>query len=147
MDQPVASKPAHLIITDGSTCLVCFEELTRENGVAYKVNDGDDFWALSTFCIECIKHLLKTQYERYIVSIRTTTCAKEQRSLLDRGPPINISDRLGFPLADNKEVSELFDMGRNLSISAKLEGSLIGEEREKLWKELSEFRFKEDKEE
>ncbi|GFE55557.1 hypothetical protein BaOVIS_029610 [Babesia ovis] len=146
MQENVPETCAHLEIPDGTTCLVCFEDLTRENAVGYKV-DKDAEWALATFCIDCIKYLLKTQYEKYINALRTTTCAKEQRSLLERGPPINVSDRLGFPLAEKEEVYELFDVGESKVMSAKLEGSLVGEEREQLWKELSQFRFKGDNEE
>ncbi|ORM41366.1 uncharacterized protein BXIN_0753 [Babesia sp. Xinjiang] len=138
--------PAHLDIPNGATCLVCYDDLDRSNAVAYKVTEGSE-WSLSTFCIICVKYMLKTQYGRYINALKTTTCAKEQRALLEKGPPINISDHLGFPIAENNEVYELFDVGEGKLLSAKLEGSLVGEAREKLWNELSQFKFKGDNEE
>ncbi|CDR96045.1 hypothetical protein, conserved [Babesia bigemina] len=146
MEADAAVSPPSIEIDDGTSCLICYEDLILSNAVAYKATE-DAEWALSTFCIDCIKQLLATQYERYITSLRTTNCAKEQRALLERGPPVNISDHLGFPLAEKREVYALYDMGQQAPLSAKLEGSVTGEERERLWEELSKFKFKGDHEE
>ncbi|EAN31101.2 hypothetical protein TpMuguga_03g00364 [Theileria parva strain Muguga] len=135
-----------LALPEGSTCLVCFDDLSNQNMVAYKANK-DSSWYLSTFCINCIKYLLKIQFHKYLNTLSTTNCAKEQRTLLDRGPPINVSDRLGFPEAGNAEVYSLFDFGTLTPLSPKLDGSKTGKERMELWEELNKFRFKNDTEE
>lgn len=108
----------------GSSCLVCFEDLSRENAVGYKPSKHAG-WSLSTFCVDCVKHLLKIQYHKYLDTLATTTCAKEQRTLLDRGPPVNVSDRLGFPEAESAEVYSLYDFGSAEPLSPRLEGSLV----------------------
>ncbi|XP_955051.1 uncharacterized protein TA04140 [Theileria annulata] len=113
-----------LPLPEGLTCLVCFEDLSNQNMVAYKANK-DSSWHLSTFCVDCIKYLLKIQFHKYLNTLSTTNCAKEQRTLLDRGPPINVSDRLGFPEAGNDEVYSLFDFGTLMPLSPKLDGSKV----------------------
>ncbi|KAK1934372.1 hypothetical protein X943_003184 [Babesia divergens] len=172
MQQMEGEYPANIDIAEGTNCLVCYEDMTRDIAVAYKAKEHSE-WALATFCINCIRHLLATQYHRYIKALRTTNCAREQRALLERGPPINIADKNGFPLADKEEVYMLFDIGNGQQLSAKLDGSLvsnpfavithhlqryrvldadnnmdvqIGEERERLWQELSMFKISGDNE-
>ncbi|KAK1442273.1 hypothetical protein BgAZ_403030 [Babesia gibsoni] len=146
MDPPVAADPESAELLDNESCLVCYEDLIRDIAVAYQAKEQGG-WAVSKFCIDCIKQLLSSQFHRYIKSLETTTCAREQRALLDRGPPVNISDRIGFPLADTDEVYMLYELGSNKLLSPRLDGSVTGEERERLWEELKKFRFTNDSEE
>ncbi|EKX72888.1 conserved hypothetical protein [Theileria equi strain WA] len=133
-------------VEEGKSCLVCFEDLSKDNMVGYKV-DIYSIWSISTFCIDCVQRLLKIQYYKYLETLSKTTCAREQRTLLDKGPPINISDRIGFPLSGSQEVFCLFDFNTFKPLSAKLDGSLTGQARQDLWDELNKFRFKNDNEE
>lgn len=101
----------------------------------------------------CIEHLLKTQWGAYRTALEKTNCKvcfrkldfcefsvistafslsccghqAEQRRLLARGPPINISDAKALPCPDNGEVHSLWYMSDGQDHSAKLEGSLTGE--------------------
>ncbi|UKK01306.1 hypothetical protein MACK_002119 [Theileria orientalis] len=145
-DESDLEKVNSLELPENQACMVCFDDLSRENMVAYKPFK-DSTWSLSTFCVECIKQLIKIQYHKYLHSLSTTNCAKEQRALLDRGPPINVSDSLGFPEAEKSEVYSLYDYGSSKPLSPKLDGSLTGQARLDLWAELNKFRFKNDTEE
>ena len=48
--------------------------------------------------------MLKTQWELYRKRLETVNCKAEQRRLLERGPPINISDKTALPCPDTEEV-------------------------------------------
>jgi hypothetical protein len=77
--------------------------------------------------IGCIEQLLKTQWSTYTTALAKTTCKAEQRRLLLKGPPVNISDAKALACPDDAEVHSLWYMVDNLERSAKLEGSLAGE--------------------
>lgn len=87
----------------------------------------DSVWLPSQFCETCIVYLLKTQWELYTTALAKTTCKAEQRRLLTTGPPINLKDIKALPCPNDSEVYLLWYMSDNLTHSAKLEGSLIGE--------------------
>lgn len=60
MQQVEGEYPANIEIAEGTNCLVCYEDMTRDIAVAYKAKEHSE-WALATFCINCIRHLLATQ--------------------------------------------------------------------------------------
>ncbi|EPR63776.1 hypothetical protein TGPRC2_217900 [Toxoplasma gondii TgCatPRC2] len=129
-------------------CMVCFEELSRANYAEYcmhrQVADSSNSedscpWFPAKFCVDCIEELQATQFKRYCDSVANTTCAREQRTLLERGPPINLRDRLAFPESDDQEISALWYAKDNAEHSAKLKDSLEGEERQALWDDLRQF--------
>ena len=93
--------------------------------------------------------LLDTQFEAYISRVKKTDCQAELRRLLKTGPPIYVSDKHAFPLAEENDthVCKLWFALDNTERSAKLKGALEGEEREALWLELNEFIIEEGKEE
>lgn len=74
----------------------------------------------------CIDQLLLTQWSKYTTALEKTTCKAEQRRLLAKGPPINISDPKALPCPDGGEVHSLWYMVDLKEHSAKLEGSLAG---------------------
>ncbi|KAH8581969.1 uncharacterized protein ELE39_003031 [Cryptosporidium sp. chipmunk genotype I] len=119
-------------------CLICFADLDEINSVDYKTS-SDSSWFKSLFCIECIATLKKTQYQRYCDLVTNTKCLKEQKSLLKRGPPINIYDKHGFPECGENEVFMLCKSNSRDIICPKLEGSLVGEDRMKYWEYLKQF--------
>ena len=65
----------------------------------------------------------------YTTSLAKTTCKAEQRRLLQKGPPINISDARALECPDGGEVHSLWYCSDGLEHSAKLEGSFEGEVR------------------
>ena len=91
---------------------------------------------------------METQFDQYIERVKKTDCQAELRRLLEKGPPIYISDGHGLALDDDEEyVVKLWFASDNTERSAKLKNALDGKEREDLWEELNEFIIKEGKEE
>lgn len=67
--------------------------------------------------------------------------------MLEKGPPIYIHDKHGFPLQDNEEyVVKLWYASDCEERSSKLKGSKEGEEHQQLWDELNKFIVVEGKE-
>lgn len=130
----------HAKPTDGASCASCWDDLTKDTYVEYRAEIGG-LWLPSAFCQECITILLRSQWLKYTDALRTTTCKAEQRRLLQRGPPINLSDKTALPCpgGDHAEVQSLWFMSDNDEHSAKLEGSLEGEEKQKFWDEMQSF--------
>ncbi|EED87831.1 predicted protein, partial [Thalassiosira pseudonana CCMP1335] len=93
--------------------------------------------------------LLETQFTQYIEKVKTTDCQATLRRMLKDGPPIYISDKHGFELAEESDthVCALWFAVDGKERSAKLKGAVDGEERESLWKELNAFLIEEGKEE
>ena len=92
--------------------------------------------------------MLDSQFQQYIDRVKKTDCQAELRRLLEKGPPIYISDKHGLPVESDEEyVINLWYANDGEERSAKLKGALEGEERQKLWDELKEFIIVEGKEE
>jgi hypothetical protein len=93
--------------------------------------------------------LLETQFTQYIEKVKTTDCQATLRRMLKDGPPIYISDKHGFELAEESDthVCALWFAVDGKERSAKLKGAVDGEERESLWKELNAFLIEDGKEE
>ena len=123
----MASSSGHSAPLEGSTCMCCWDDLEIANYVEYQ-SSADSSWYPSGYCVNCIEQLLATQWESYKQSLAKTTCKAEQRRLLTRGPPINISDAKALPCSEEgAEVHSLWYMNDNQVHSAKLTGSLTGE--------------------
>lgn len=91
---------------------------------------------------------MDNQFERYIDRVEKTDCQAELKRLLEKGPPIYISDKHGFPLKEDEEyVVSLWYASDCEERSARLKGSKEGEERQMLWDELKKFIVVEGKEE
>jgi hypothetical protein len=75
--------------------------------------------------VGCIHIIISSQWAAYVNTLAKTTCKAEQRRMLTRGPPVNISDKTALPCPDDGEVYSLWYMDSpNIEQSAKLEGSL-----------------------
>ncbi len=134
---------AHCEPVEGAECACCWDDITEENYVEYRASEGGD-WKPSGFCQMCIQHLLKTQWKTYTDALAKTTCKAEQRRLLEKGPPINVSDKAALPCPDGTEkgnaaVHSLWFSSDQEEHSAQLEGALRGEERQKYWEEQKAF--------
>ncbi len=126
-----------------SSCACCWEDLSVENYVEYRAQ-ADGEWKPSGFCEDCVKMLLQSQWKTYTDGLAKTTCKAEQRRMLEKGPPINVSDKSALPCPDgtekgNAEVHSLWYMSDGQEHSAQLEGALTGEDRTRYWEEQKAF--------
>lgn len=119
------------------TCLVCYDDITEETKTLYKRydNKNDTDYVESRCCTVCLKHMLDISWDNYVKQIKNADCEAQMKRLLEHGPPINLrcinilsSDSENK--IDPKEEFESFYFDNDIQ-SAKLKGSLIGEEREK----------------
>ncbi|SCP05785.1 conserved Plasmodium protein, unknown function [Plasmodium ovale] len=131
-------------VPENLACLICYDDIDENNYIEYKTNETSG-WYPCMFCLNCTGILIQTQYHKYINNVQKSDCLREQTSLLKMGPPINIKDKNGFPLSDGNEIHSLWHFCDKKIHSAKLDGSLIGEERMKLWNELKKFLIREEK--
>ncbi|GAW82589.1 hypothetical protein, conserved [Plasmodium gonderi] len=126
-------------------CLICYDDIDESNYIEYKTSHTSE-WYPSMFCLNCTEILIQTQYHKYINNVQKSECLREQKNLLEMGPPINVKDKNGFPLSEGNEIHSLWYFCDKKIHTAKLDGSLVGEERVNLWNELKNFLIKEDKE-
>lgn len=109
-------------------CASCCDNITMYNYALYKDNEITN-WKKCLYCSTCIKGMIKTQWKQYIDNIKTVDCKVALNRLLEQGPPINFRDSV---IKCDNEKSEVYKFYfDNQEQSAKLENSLIGEEREK----------------
>ena len=127
-----SSGSEHGTPSEGAACACCWDDLGQETYVEYKTSETSA-WLPSGFCINCVNHLLDTQWDVYVNALAKTTCKAEQRRLLAKGPPINLKDTKALPCPDDGEVHSLWFMVDNTERSAKLRGSLVGEVSEAVW--------------
>ena len=133
---------------DGMECFATMEDITEEDGnyVEYQTSPSM-LWHPCQYERSVVENLLKTQFHDYVEKVRTTDCQAELRRLLSSGPPIYISDKHAMPLPDDEtHICTLWFAGDDTEMSAKLDGAVEGEERQKLWTELKSFIIVEGKE-
>ena len=80
-------------------CLVCYEDLTAENYVEYRVAP-DAPWLAAKFCEECLQTLIDTKFEAYMSGVAKSTCEAELRRYMARGPPVYVEDPMGFKVQE-----------------------------------------------
>jgi hypothetical protein len=129
---------SHSTPAEGVNCMCCWDDISSANYVEYRPASGSA-WLASGYCQTCIEELIRTQWQVYVSGIEKSTCRAEMKRLLGRGPPINLRDSKALACPDEGEVHELWYTSDNQIHSAKLLGSLEGEERDKFWKEKLEF--------
>lgn len=104
-------------------------------------------WKPALFEYEVVVKLLEEQFHQYVNRVEQTDCQAELKRLLDKGPPIYLSDDTALPLEEgDTHVSKLWFASDGKERSAKLEGALEGDVREKLWQDLKQFIVVEGKE-
>jgi hypothetical protein len=106
-------------------------------------------WQPAKFEESTVEHLLNNQFHTFIEKVKTTDCQAELRRLLAQGPPIYIEDKHAMPLADpdtDTHICKLWFQRDNVETTAKLDGAVEGQERDKLWEELKSFIVVEGKE-
>ena len=108
-------------VEQGTSCSVCFEDMTPEIFVVYKVTQNND-WVPFTYCNECLTYIMESQWETYVSGLRKADCEATLRKLIEVGPPSHFRD----PRIENG--AELFQFMCNSNvISGKLRNSLDGE--------------------
>ncbi|CAM9715984.1 unnamed protein product [Heterosigma akashiwo] len=63
--------------------------------------------------------------------------------MLKEGPPVNVKDKTALECPDGSEVFRLWYSSDQAEHSAKLDGSLEGDERQAWWDEKKAFLFEE----
>ena len=134
----MSSFTSHEAAAAGMTCASCWDDVDESNYVEYRAS-SDGAWLPSGYCEMCIGVLQESQYHKYIEGLTKSTCKAEQRRLLDRGPPINVTDINALVCPNKGEVHSFWFSSDKSEHTAKLDGSLEGEEREKLWDEQKAF--------
>ena len=95
-----------------------------------------------------VEQLLREQFPKFVERVKTTDCQAELRRLLANGPPIYLSDKHALPLDEgDTHIVKLWFASDNSERSAKLEGAVVGDVRDRLWNERKEFIIVEGKEE
>jgi hypothetical protein len=114
----------------GDTCLICFDDLDNDNIVMYQDNPNTE-WKQGGYCIDCTKLLKNSQWNKYKNDVEKADCKRSLSNALQTGPPINIRD-VAFPCYNS--TGEVYKLKcTEEDIDPKLEGSLVGEERDKWW--------------
>jgi hypothetical protein len=105
-------------------------------------------WKPAQYEQSVVEQLLADQFHQYVDRVKKTDCQAELKRLLDKGPPTYVEDKHAFPLDDGEtHIVQLWYASDGQERSAKLQGALEGEERDKLWEELRQFIIVEGKEE
>lgn len=87
-------------------CLICFEELDEGNSIEYQAHAEGEWWP-ALFCADCVEQLRLTSRRSWENQVRNSSCEKEQRNLLNRGPPDRVRDVNGFPKCQDGQVYNL----------------------------------------
>ena len=135
---------------EGMECPVTYEDITSSNYVEYTVSDDPGVWHVCPFEQMAVEQLVNTQFDKWIERVNKTDCQAELKRLLSKGPPIYVSDKVGFEKARNKDegldgngegrfVEKLWYMADGSERSGKLANALEGEKRDKKWTELKTF--------
>jgi hypothetical protein len=97
-------------------------------------------WKACMFEQSVVQQLLDSQFHTFVERVKTTDCQAELKRLLAAGPPVHVSDKVGFPLEEgDTHVENLWFASDGQERSAILDGAVEGEERQQLWDELKEF--------
>lgn len=137
-------------------CSVCWDDLassaSRERAINVGVPDDElpgercwwrtannQEWQFSKYCFACVERAKNENYTNYIENVKNATCPKQLRNLIEAGPPVYIIDSTTFPVQEGDYVSEFRRIrpnGEEEIVSARLVGSVTGEERDRVWQEL-----------
>jgi hypothetical protein len=141
--------PTHSEVPEGKECGYCTDPITSENYAEYlpfppvegSANEGENEWKWipSVYCMDCLEYMIPQKWSLFMENLRTIKCAKAQRRMIEEGPPINFHDPKGMPCPNNGEIYMFWYCKDNVTKSAKLPDSLIGEEREAFIEHLKQF--------
>ena len=107
-------------------------------------------WLPSVYCQQCVDgQFIANQWQTYLDNISKADCAAALRRLITKPPPINVKDA-GLPCEDSATAEDDTERGEGevhsfwynsdgAEHSAKLSGSLTGEERQRFWQDKKDF--------
>jgi hypothetical protein len=121
-------------------CNICYDDFTLESRCMYKTRLNTE-WVPFNWCIDCVRHMINTQYQAWIESVKNATCPKALQRLIDQGPPIWLYDATTFPVQPDDYVIEIGYNNPVVSISAKLTGAVEGDAREHVWNEMKAIMY------
>jgi hypothetical protein len=130
-------------------CRCCYGPITSENYAEYlpfppqEPANGDEQdewkWLPSVYCMDCLEYMIPQKWSLFMEKLATIKCATAQRRVIEEGPPINFHDHNALPCPNNGEIYMFWYCKDNVTKSAKLPDSLIGEEREAFIEHLKQF--------
>lgn len=126
---------AHQTPADGAACACCFDDLSSENYVEYRVSETAE-WLACKYCQTCTETIQGSQYQTYLDNVEKATCAAALRRLLTAGPPLYLKDKEALPVPEGADVVELWYASDGQIHSAKLPGAPEGAARDAKWEEL-----------
>jgi hypothetical protein len=142
----VHGKPA-----EGMECLASMDDITEEEGNYCEYQTAPSgAWHPALFAADVVEQLITTQFHTYMKKVQEADCKAELRRLVAKGPPVWLEDKHALPVPEgDTHVCQVWFAKTDEEKSAKLDGAIEGEAREKLWAELKELldATEEDKEE
>jgi len=125
---------------EGLTCKVTWDDIDDDNYCEYQTVPSGE-WNCAYFSSDTIEHMINSQYAKYLQDVEAAAkdCAAAVRRLVEMGPPMYLSDRVGLPLPEgDTHIDKVWFSSNDKETSARLVGSLQGEERETLWNSQKE---------
>ncbi|KAK8795067.1 hypothetical protein WA588_003918 [Blastocystis sp. NMH] len=124
--------------TEGQECAVCMDDIDESNYVEYR-NSNDTHWIPCIICQNCVEMFLHDMMPNYKKNLLEADCRASQLRVLAQGPPIYVKDDSVFQSPEGEHVESLWFSSTGKERSAKVDGCLEGEEREKWWNEMKEI--------
>lgn len=83
-------------------CKLCFDNLTNDNEVLYRINTKNNF-IIFDYCYDCMIMLMSSMFTNYIKLLRTADCEASLIRLIKSGPPFYFKDHL---IENNQDIIE-----------------------------------------
>jgi hypothetical protein len=118
-------------------CLFCCAEFDDSCYAEYLPPSLTGNWIPSPYCSNCIQQFfIDQQWAKYLKSIAEADCAAALRRVLNKPPPLYVTDK-GFASDESPEgvVGQFWFMQGDLVKSSKLKDALEGDERDLFWQE------------
>lgn len=135
----------------GLECMATMDDITEEDGNYCEFQTAPSgLWHPALFCSDVVEQLLGSQFHTYMKKVQEADCKAELRRLVAQGPPVWLNDKHALPIPEgDTHISRVWFAKDGEERSAKLDGALEGEARDKLWQELKQLleAMEEDKEE
>ena len=90
-------------------------------------------------CEDCVETFIKNSMPIYLDNLLKADCRASQLRVLAMGPPIYVKDDSVFPCPEDQHIDRFWYSSTQEEKSAKVEGCLEGEAREKWWNEMKEI--------
>ncbi|GMF15327.1 unnamed protein product [Phytophthora fragariaefolia] len=136
---------------EGLECMATMDDITLEDGNYCEFQTAPSGrWHAALFCADVVEQLLASQFHTFMKKVQEADCKAELRRLVAKGPPVWLEDKHALPLPEgDAHISQIWFARDGRERSAKLDGALEGEARDKLWSELRQLMeaMEEDKEE